>query len=864
MIMKIFKLCGIAVITSVVLLLYSCSDKQRNLVETIELNKSWEFTDSESENWLSAKVPGCVHSDLLRHKKIEDPFYRLNEHNVQWVDKKDWIYKTSFNVSDKKFNKNRIQLVFKGLDTHADVFLNGKEILKADNMFREWIVEVKDYVVKGENELKIYFHSPIKVGLDKYDNYPHIVHSSANDLAEIGKVPGNKWVSPHLRKPGYHFGWDWGPRLVTSGIWETVYLKSFDSAQINDVRIVQSEVKKEKASLIAEYEVESNRKGEAILKIWIDNILESEKKVKLIKGINQLNVDFKIDNPKLWWTNGLGSQYLYNIRAELNVDGNIDSKSINTGIRTVELVREKDSIGTSFYFKLNGHPVFMKGANYIPNDVFLDRVTPEKYEEVILRAKECNYNMLRIWGGGIYEKDIFYDLCDKHGILVWQDFMFACNMYPGHPEYLESVRQEAIYNIKRLRNHACIAMWCGNNEVLAAWKGWGWDRKTKKEDPAGNKAQWKAYKDIFLDVLPNAVKKYDPQRFYWASSPQAGDTIKANLTDGDDHYWAVWGGAGAEFFTYKTNIARFMSEYGFQAFPDISTVKKYTVKEDWDIYSEVMKSHQRSYVGNKQIAKYMDRDYRKPKDFESFLYVGQVLQAEGIRMAMESHRVAMPKNMGSLFWQHNDCWPVASWSSTDYYGKWKALQYFTKKAFQDIIVVSEEVEGIINTSVVSDRHKAVKAKLLNKVVDFQGKVLWEDSNNIIIKPNTSLGYFSFEREKMVSNKNLTNSLLVSEVYIDDKLYTSNTYYFKPVKDLELPQNKVMYTISRDGEYVEYLFSTEELAKNLYISIEGYDGNFSDNFFDLLPGEKKIVRIKSDKSVSELNENTKFLTIRNTY
>jgi beta-mannosidase len=407
-------------------------------------------------------------------------------------------------------------------------------------------------------------------------------------------------------------------------------------------------------------------------------------------------------------------------------------------------------------------------------------------------------------------------------------------------------------------------MWCGNNEILSAWFGWGWKRSNTNKDPKGAEAQWKAYKDIFLNVLNNAVEENDPQRFYWPSSPQTSDTIKSGLTHGDSHYWSVWGGASSPFESYRKNISRFMSEYGFQAFPDLSSIKKYTIEEDWDIYSEVMKSHQRSYVGNKQIAKYMERDYRNPKDFESLLYVGQVLQAEGIRLAMESHRVAMPGNMGSLYWQLNDCWPVASWSGTDYYGKWKALQYFIKKSFEEVIIVPSIDNDNIDIHIVSDRLKSFEGNIKLTLTDFKGIVLWENNIDKKIKANSSNIYFTEPVSELLSSNSYKNAVLTATVYENNKAIASNKFYFKPVKDLELPKVNINFEVLKhEGKYIVKL-NTDNLAKNVYLSVEGYDGNYSDNFFDLLPGEEKSVEFESSQSMEEVQNSITIRTIRDTY
>ncbi len=842
----------------------SCtSQKEKASSMTVTIDKDWQFSEADKNEWRNANVPGCVHTDLLNHEIIKDPFYRLNEHDVQWIDKKDWEYKTTFLIDEKTLQNDKLVLNFAGLDTYADVYLNETLILKADNMFRGWEVECKNHLINGSNSLRIYFHSPIKVGLDIYDNYPYIVQSSANDLAKIGQVPGEKWVSPHVRKAPYQFGWDWGPRLVSSGIWEPITLKAWNTAQLKNIHTRQTTLNEKQALLSSVFEIEAIQAEQAKLSVFINNKEVKSEQVELKEGTHTYNVNFTIDNPELWWSNGLGEAHMYNLKGTITTTAGSEQFEHTLGLRTIELVRENDEVGRSFYFKLNGQPVFMKGANYIPNDVFLDRVSPEKYEHIIKSAADCHFNMLRVWGGGIYEKEIFYELCDKYGILVWQDFMFACNMYPGHPEFLESIRHEAEYNVRRLRNHPSIALWCGNNEILGAWFGWGWKEDNEKSQPHGAKAMWQAYKDIFLDVLPSAVKANDPDKQYWASSPQAGDTIKTNKIDGDEHDWRIWF-QDVPFITYHDGAARFVSEYGFQSFPELKTVKKYTIPEDYDINSEVMKSHQRSFIGNGAIKRYMDNYYRNPKDFKSFLYVGLLLQAEGIRTGIEGHRINMPTTMGSLYWQLNDVWPVASWSSIDYFGNWKALQYYTRKAFAPIIAVPDTKTEDLLIYTVSDHFNDKNAVLELKIIDFNGKELWSHNNKVTIKANTSNIVYSKALKKLLKDINTSKVVLSTKLLVDGKVEYATTSYFKEAKDLKLPEPKIDCTVKKVDKGYAITVTTDQLAKNTYFSLDEAEGWFSDNYFDLLPGEKRTVVFETEDEITNLKDKLLIRTVADTY
>jgi len=832
--------------------LIGCQKKDPTLMVSTEISSNWTFRQADKEEWLPATVPGCVHTDLMANGKIEDPFYRLNEHKLQWIDKVNWEYKTSFNIDPDAIKRDRIALDFKGLDTYAHVFVNGTQVLSADNMFREWLVDVKPQVKEGANELRILFRSPIVEGLKKYDANGYVIPVSDNDQAVNGEVEGGKMVSVYTRKAGYHFGWDWGPRLVSSGLWRPVYLTVWDDARIENLQLKQNSVSEKEATLTAVFEIEANADNDATITIQNDGNELARTNIKLTKGVSTYPVDFKIENPKLWWTNGLGEAHLYNIKGQLEIGKRITEKSERIGIRTLELIRDKDANGTSFYFKLNGVPVFMKGANYIPNDIFAARVTDEMYQKVIHTSKISNFNMLRIWGGGIYENDKLYDLCDENGILVWQDFMFACAMFPGDAAFLENVKQEAADNIKRMRNHPSIALWCGNNEILSAWLGWGWKQKEEAKNKENAAKIWKSYTDIFHQILPEAVAAYDPGRSYWDSSPCAGMGNISDLNNGDDHYWGVWWGKDP-FKMYATHIARFMSEYGFQSFPELKTVKQYATPEDYDIYSDVMKSHQRSSIGNGTIEYYMLQDYKKPKDFESFLYVNHVLQAEGIKFALEGHRRAAPFCMGSLVWQINDCWPVASWSSTDYYQRWKALQYFAKKGFEPVLVSPYTNKDSLKVDIINDKLTEIKAQLVARIIDFDGKEIWKETKEVTIPANSSNSFFGIKTAEFLKNVQTNKQLLVVELIENDAVISTNMLYFNPIKDVLLPKPEVKFEINAAQGGFEITLITDKLAKNLYMTIGDEEGFFSDNYFDLIPGQPVKVNLGTQMTREKLQE-----------
>ena len=545
---------------------------------TQKIHSDWEFRQQNKADWFPAKVPGEVHVDLLNNKLIPDPFYRDNEKKLQWIEKENWEYHTTFTVSSAILAKKHINLVFDGLDTYAEVFLNGKLVLKADNMFRQWQIDAKNELRSSGNKLMIRFYSAQnKVDSLAKASLPFVIPDHARAYA---------------RKAQFHFGWDWGPKFTTAGIWKAVRLEAFDSKPVE-----------------------------------------------------------KIFTPPL----------------------------------KVELVQQPDQYGTSFYFKINGNATYMKGANYIPSDAFVTRMKREDYRKMLMMAKDANMNMLRVWGGGIYENDDFYDLCDSLGIYVWQDFMFAGAMIPGDQAFFDNVKAEVKYQVKRLRHHKSIVLWCGNNEVDEAWNRWGWQTSFKINAKDSLKL-WNDYTRMFRDSIPKWVKEVDPSRPYISSSPKLGWGVKESITEGDSHYWGVWWG-GEDFEVFEKKTGRFVSEYGMQAMPNYSSVLKYTQPQDRYLFSDVIKSHQKAGNGFTKLGGYLNNyllDSAKiaTLSLEDYTYLTQCVQYYGFKNMILIHQAKAPYNMGTLLWQLNDCWPVASWSITDYYDRApKAAWYAVKTAY---------------------------------------------------------------------------------------------------------------------------------------------------------------------------------------
>jgi beta-mannosidase len=797
----------------------------------IPIHTGWQFREFGKDAWHPATVPGVVHTDLLNNKLIDDPFYRDNESKLQWIGKTDWEYQTTFNLTPAILERDNIDLVFEGLDTYANVFLNDQTLLSADNMFRTWRVACKRLLKPGANTLRIRFRSPINEVLP--------VMAKLDYQLPAGNDQGEK-TSPHTRKAPYQFGWDWGPRFVTSGIWRPVFLDAWDKARVKDLQIVATKVSKEAASLTANVEVDSSVTGNAmiVLDSPTDKTVVVRQEVKLEKGANRFALNLAITRPALWWPNGLGAQPLYTFKARLLIDGkSIDATTTRTGLRSLELRQEREVSGKSFTFVINGVPVFAKGANWIPADSFPTRVSKAKYRHMLESARDTNMNMVRVWGGGIYERDDFYELADEMGILIWQDFMFGCSLYPGDEAFLDNVRQEAIDNVKRLRNHPSIVVWVGNNEIESGWFHWGW----KDQFPA---KLWDDYLNLFYGVLPEVCASLDPSRPYWPSSPSSNlEEDNQSQKMGDFHYWEVWH-ASLPFSEYEKQSPRFMSEYGFQSFPQLETVNTYAAPADHDIESPVMLAHQRHPRGNPLIREYMLREYPAPKDFESFLYVSQVLQAEGIKLGAEHLRRIMPHNMGSLYWQLNDCWPAASWSSIDYTGRWKALQYYAKRFYSEILVSPRQENGNVYVLVVSDRTKPVPAQLNLSLIDFEGNKLWGQRQDVEIAALNSRSYSSIPVKTLLAGKNPKEVFLLTEVLVNGKAVSRNKLFFGVYKELSLPRAQINFEVMPVRGGFKVALSADKFARAVYLSALNHEGFFTDNYFDLIPGEKVEVLFRT--------------------
>ena len=835
-----------------------------------KLHNNWSFKQKGSENWFPATVPGCVHLDLMKNKIIKDPYFQLNESKVQWIDKKDWIYQKEFFLNEA-INYQNHEIIFEGLDTYASVYLNDNLILKSNNMHRTHIADVKPFLKTGKNTLRVVLESPIKKGLELYNALGYTIPVSANDQAEKGQVEGGKRVNVFTRKAAYHYGWDWGPRLVTSGIWRPITLRSWNKCKIKDFNIKYSLDSSAMVStnLLIESTVDQDP---ANITITLNDSIVVNKDFKLLIGEQNIISHFSIDHPKLWWPNGIGEQYLYDIKAQVTLKDNRVFANQKQGIRTIVLEVQDSTKSPNFFFKVNGYPVFSKGVNYIPQDIFLPRVSTKDYQKLLSAAANANMNMIRVWGGGIYEDDRFYELCDSLGLMVWQDFMFACAMYPGDSSFLKNVRLEAIDNYNRIKKHTSIALWCGNNENLAAWKRWGWEATAIKEQSAQIADKiWHNYDTLFHHILPKVVRDYHPEHGhskntnatnYWASSPSASPGIPESYKTGDTHYWGVWWGK-EPFENFNSKISPFMSEYGFQSFPEYASFMRFATLSDTNMYSEVMKSHQRSSIGNATIEEYMAREFKTPKNFESLLYVSQLLQADGIRTAIEAHRRNKATCMGSLYWQLNDCWPGASWSSIDYYGKWKALHYNVQNAFKPIIISHEFIDSNLKIYLISDLKESFSGEIQITFFPFKGdSCLKKWTKKVYLNPFEAKSYLTISKNKIPENSYLEIALKKGENYISTK-----NVYLSPFKELDIPKPELKFYTKIDEKENTILITVKSkfFAKGVCITSNS-ENNFSDNFFDLaIAGEKRIsLKIKDEEDIYKVIKSLKIKSLWDTF
>ncbi|HWY13468.1 MAG TPA: glycoside hydrolase family 2 protein [Bacteroidia bacterium] len=810
------------------------------------LNLKWEFRQKGTGKWYPASVPGTVHTDLISNKIIPDPFFGDNEKKMQWIENEDWEYKTEFTLDKKTISQNNIELKFEGLDTYAKIYVNDKLLAETDNMFRSWTINIKKNAKEGSNTLLLVFETAVKKGKAEATKLPYT-------------LPGDEKI--FTRKAQYQYGWDFGPRFVTCGIWKPIKLITWNKLKIESIyahtKLITDSLAK--VDFILELKTETDDYYEIKYNYTDRKLVQNRMQTKLVHlkpGSSTTTLTCDIPNPKLWWCNGLndGRSSLYSAGFKITKDDSlITQNGITFGIRTIELIQDKDSIGKSFYFKLNGVAIFMKGANYIPQNNFLPSVGKDEYRKLLSKAKDANMNMLRVWGGSAYADEEFYTDCDKAGILVWQDFMFACAMYPSDKNFLENIKQEVIEQVKKLRNHPCLALWCGNNEIDEGWYNWDWQKQFhySKKDSA---KIWIDYQNLFQKILPEIVKQSDFKTAYWPSSPSIGWGHKESLQQGDSHYWGVWWG-NEPFEMYEKKVGRFMSEYGFQGMPSLQTFKTFCDSSDLNLNSIAVKNHQKHPTGYQTITNYMEKDFEVPKDFEEFIYVSQLLQARGMKTAIESHRVAKPYCMGTLFWQLNDCWPATSWSAIDFYDRPKAFYYELGDLYDDVLISVKKEEKDYKIYIVNDKLKPINGTLTINFCDFSGKEFQTKKMVVKLLSNSSQFYCSFPatEDKALNHEN--TYLRCRFVSSDSTIIKKTLYFFTSPKNLNLQIPKLNLVF--DSLINKLKIKSNTLVKNLYLNPSII--SFHKNYFDLEAGEE--IEVKLNSPIKNVNE-IKFMSLNN--
>ncbi len=823
--------------------------------------------------WKPAAVPGSVHTDLMAAGVIGDPYVGAAEAGLQWIGLGDWEYRARFDVDAATLARPHAELRFDGLDTFAEVRLNGQPLLNADNAHRTWRARVDGRLRAQGNALQIVFRSPIRTLLPQVQAMPHKI--AGNYPSPYGDEPKDAMVGNFVRKPAYHFGWDWGPRYVTAGVWRQVHLDSWDQQRITDLSVRTDALDADTARLSVLLQVDQ-ADAAATQKVLVDvlgpdgaRVARITQDIALTPGENNVSLPLQIDKPRRWWPVGYGAQDRYTFQARLG-DGKQDAlaSSIRIGLRTVQLQRDEDKDGgQGFAFVINGVPVFAKGANVIPFDAFPARVTRERLRRDLQAARDANMNMLRNWGGGYYEDDAFYDIADELGLLVWQDFMFGGGMQPGYdPAFRANVVAEARDNIRRLRHHPSIVLWCGNNEEETAWKDWGHGKTLKEADPVFAQKVWQGYVDLFGKDLRSVVAEEGLGVPYWSSSPSNDLDAKANDSRrGDKHYWEVWGNPALPPTAYLKETPRFMSEYGLQAWPQLSTINAFATAEEQQIDGPVIQAHQKFLAGkgNERLLHYIEMEYGAPRNFADFVYLSQMMQAEGIALAALHHRASRPYTMGSLYWQLNDVWPGASWSSVDYYGNWKVLNFHARRFFADVAVAALRDDGTTRVSLLNDDRQPLDAQWQMRVLDFDGRVLRQERKPIRLPALSATAVARFRDAELLQGADPNRSVAAFELTRGSEVVAQRLVYFVAAKQQALQAGQLHAALRTEGDHYVLQLRADALVRGIWIGFDGANASLEDNAFDLLPGQTRTLIVRSTAPLSTLRTALQLQTLGDT-
>lgn len=807
------------------LLLFSCVNYSNTADQS--LNEGWNLQTDTLNIDLQVNVPSVAQSDLFEAGIIPNPYLGKVEQDLQWIPQHHWDYSLTFNVEDAVFEKDNIELVFNGLDTYADVFLNGEKIIHSDNMFLQYSKDVKKLLRKENNELKVHF-------------YPFdIVRDSLIETYRL-RFPEKYAV---MRKCGYQNGWDWAPRYLNIGIWKDVKLHAWSGYDVTSASILTENVADNRAEMRLRLNIKSQKERNVKVSVQFDKEKITVAETLIKKGDNEIVASFNIENPKLWWPNEMGEQAMTTFK--VNVEDTNDGTSaapvtVTTGIRKVELVQEPDSIGKSMFFRINGKDVFAKGANYIPEEMIETWMSKEKTIKLLKECKDYHFNMLRVWGGGIYPPDFFFDACDSLGIMVWEDFMYAGSTYPYSDEFLNNAKEEAIQQVIHYQNHPSLVMWCGNNEVSNGFYDWGWKSSMKWSDADYLEMQH-GMDTLFKDILNEVVSHYDGTIPYFPSSPTYGWGHEESLKEGDSHYWGVWWGE-YPYEVYLEKVARFNSEYGYQAYPSLSTLKKISPELDWNVIDAHQKHARGKHLINSHINKYIDDNNND--DIAQLVYNSQLSQAWGMGLAIEAHRAAKPRSMGTLYWQLNDAWPVISWSSIDYHGNKKALHWKLKELFAPILIgVLPTKDGNFTVYANSDLYREINAQLLINVKDFSGNILKTYSENVVI-PKNSCTHLSLDFNDFVRELDKNSLFIDMQLIENNNVISERLQYLAYPKDLKLQKTDISPKVNINNDIVTLEFFSNTLVKDVYVESSDNNGVFSDNFFDVKPNEQKVITFKT--------------------
>lgn len=800
------------------------------MTEQVNLGGAWRMREADNETWHSAHVPGSVYADLMADGTMPNPFWRENELDAFERMKKDYVYQRTFTVSEAQLAHAHVELVCEGLDTLAHVSLNGREIAFADNMHITWVWDVKEQLHAGENTLEIRFDSPILYCAKKAEEAPGWESSDA--------TPGFR----HLRKAHCMFGWDWGPRLPDAGIWRPIFLRTWDTARLENALMLQAH-----HDGVVDVTIRPEIAGESA---WSAEITAPDGEVLTLPETTAAEQVITIEHPQLWWPNGLGKQPLYRVTVRLAAG---DTRTWRIGLRTMTVSREKDEWGEEFCHVVNGVKVFAMGADYIPEDNILARVTPERTRRLLEDCKAANFNAIRVWGGGYYPDDAFYDICDELGLLVWQDLMYACAFYDLTPDFERSIRVETQQNVARVRHHASLALICGNNEMEMFMAG--------ANSALINHRTWEFvptyphhitdYVKMFEYILPAIVKETAPQTYWWPASPSSGGNFDAPNDEnrGDNHYWDVWHGE-KPFTEYRKFFFRYASEFGFQSFPCLKSVEQFTLPDDRNIFSRVMERHQRNQAANGKILSYLSQTFRYPNSFDDLLYASQLMQAEAIRYGVEHWRRNRGRCMGAIIWQLNDIWPVASWASIDYYGRWKALHYAAKRFFAPVMISAEEEGELSQNPKINEYHpapleKSFRLNVCNETLrDVTGEVVWalRTPDGAIVRQNQQTLTIPAMSAKWLdkvdcADASLTGHYVSFAFVVDDVAVSEGTCIFCAPKHFEFVNPRL--TVETRGDTL--VVTSHAYAKQVWLESEDADLLLDDNAFDMNPGTK-VVRV----------------------